>query len=138
MGNADSRQAVFFRAQVRPWTPQPAGQGFVAAMIDHGYVFGGPVWAFRDAPLNGLYFRRLVYEKVRGLDDFQPWLEMIRYFPEQVMDEALRGIPPQWLNGDLTLLEPLLERLMNRRGRVAALIEDCARDKPDVFPRWVR
>ena len=136
MGNADSRQAIFFRAVVRPWAPQPAGQGFVAAMIDHGYVLGGPNWTFADSPVQGLYFRRLVYETVTGLDHFQPWLDMVQHFPEEVVDQALRGLPPQWLNGDMATLESLLEKLMRRRPRVSGLIEECAREKSGVFPRW--
>ena len=132
MGNADSRQAIFFRAAVKPWTPHPQGQGFVAAMIDHGYVFAGPQWEFADGPAQGLYFRRLVYESVRGLEDFQPWLDQIRGFPAQVVDEAMRGIPPQWLDGDRERLELMLERLMVRRGRVISLIEATT----GQFPRW--
>ena len=136
MGNADARQAIFFRAVVRPWTPQPRGQGFVAAMIDHGYVFDGPHWAFADGPMQGLYFRSLVYEAVTGWDDFQPWLDRVLHFPEEVVDQALRGVPPQWLNGDIDPLEALLGRLIGRRRRVPDLIQQCAHGKTGVFPRW--
>ncbi len=84
--NADGRQSVFFRARVRDWSafpeapaPRPA---FVALMIDHGFVFNGPNWDFGDSPLQGLYARRVVYEGVRSLDDFQPWLDRVVHFPE--------------------------------------------------------
>ncbi len=142
MGNADSRQAVFFRASVERWPAATAagsarGQGFVAWMIDHGYVFSGPQWRFDDGPLHGLYIRPRVYAEVRGLDDLQPWLDRVRHFPEEVVDQALRQLPPQWLNGDLDPLEELLERLMQRRRRLADLIDDCARGRAkDAFPKW--
>ena len=79
MANADGRQCVFHRALVRDWTPvaprTAPRPGFVVRMIDHGFVFNGPHWDFPDSPLQGLYPRRAVYESVRSLDDFQPWLE---------------------------------------------------------------
>ena len=37
--------------------------GFVARMIDHGFAFNGPNWDFPDSPLQGLYPRRLVYDR---------------------------------------------------------------------------
>ena len=40
--------------------------GFWAQMMDHGYIFNGPHWDFADSPLQGLYFRPMVYETVRG------------------------------------------------------------------------
>ena len=48
MANADGRQSVFFRARVEDWTN--AKPGFVAIMIDHGFVFNGPNWEFSDSP----------------------------------------------------------------------------------------
>ena len=30
-------------------------------MMDHGFVFDGPHWTFTDSPLQGLYFRPIVY-----------------------------------------------------------------------------
>ncbi len=83
VGNADGRQSVFYRAMVRK-SERAAGAkaGFVAQMIDHGFAFNGPHWEFNDSALQGLYARRLVYESVRSLDDFQPWLEQVVHFPE--------------------------------------------------------
>ena len=67
MGNADARQSIFFRARLRQWPPgETPRAGFVALMMDHGYVFDGPHWKFPDSPLQGLYFRPSVYQKVRG------------------------------------------------------------------------
>ena len=133
--NADGRQSVFYRAMVRrgPGQPKP---GFVVSMIDHGYVFDGPNWDFPDSPLQGLYPRRLVYESVRSLDDFQPWLELVLHFPEEVIDQAWKRIPPEWLEGDEDALDRLLERLYDRRERVAALLEACRQARTNPFANW--
>jgi hypothetical protein len=141
MGNADSRQAIFIRARLREYAPayanHPLRIGFVALMIDHGYVFNGPYWDYSDVPITGLYFRPSIYENVRSWDDFQPWLERIIQFPEVVVDDSLRELPPDWLNGDREPLDRLLETLMKRRSRVPDLIRECVNSRSQFFPRWV-
>ena len=141
MGNADARQAIFFRARLletaRSAPDTPRREGFVAQMVDHGYVFEGPHWRFGDSPIQGLYFRPQVYRNVRGLVDFEPWLERIRHFPEEVVDGALKSLPLAWLEGsDGEALDRLLEQLMRRRARVAALLEDCRTGRQNPFPAW--
>jgi hypothetical protein len=135
--NADSRQAVFFRARVKQWLPSssshPLQVGFVAQMVDHGFSFDGPHWQFNDSPLRGLYFRKLVYNTVRDLDDFQPWLDRISHFPEEVVDHALKQIPPSWLDGEEEALSKLLERLLARSRRVA---ESSRGEGRNPFPNW--
>jgi hypothetical protein len=137
MGNADSRQAIFFRARVlEPLASTTSRLGFVAQMMDNGYVFDGPHWRLGESAIQGLYFRPLVYRAVRGLDDFEPWLDRIRNFPEEVVDQAVKRIPPAWLEGDEDELERLLERLMKRRARVPDLIEQCCSGSSNPFPDW--
>ena len=140
MGNADARQSVFFRARLlegsRPPTGRPPQTGFVAQMLDHGYTFNGPHWSFTDSPLQGLYFRPLVYRSVRSLEDFQPWLDRIVHFPEDVVDQAQKQIPPEWLAGEEAELEALLVKLMARRRRIADLIRDSRHGRVDPFPEW--
>ena len=140
VGNADSRQAVFFRARAKSWTPlkgeAPARVGFFAQMIDHGFAFNGPHWQFQDFPTQGLYFRTAVYDEVRSLDSFQPWLSMIENFPVEVIDSAWKEIPRDWLNGDEPLLQALLEGLLRRRLRVAALIQEMQRTRAAAFANW--
>jgi hypothetical protein len=101
MGNADARQSIFFRARIREWVPtyeaHPTKLGFVAHMIDHGYMFNGPHWGFTDSPLHGLYFRPMVYREARGFDDFQPWLDRVSHFPEEIVDQAVKqSLPDGW------------------------------------------
>jgi hypothetical protein len=139
-GNADSRQAVFFRARLREWLPgaaiHPLRLGFVSQMVDNGYIFEGPHWRFTDSPIQGLYFRPMVYKSVRGLNDFQPWLDRIIHFPEEIVDQALKQIPPAWIEGDEQELTALLDRLLARRRRVPELIEACRGGRLESFPNW--
>src|SRR3954469_10152365 len=97
-----------FRARVHGWTPDARRDperdseqhGFVAQMVDNGYAFEGPHWRYGDSSLQGLYFRPVVYQEVRGLDAFQPWLDRIIHFPEELIDQVVKQIPPAWLEDD--------------------------------------
>jgi hypothetical protein len=140
MSNADARQSIFFRARLRQrlsaeseLTPRA---GFAAQMMDHGYVFDGPHWRFSDSPLQGLYFRPSVYQSVRGWDDFQPWLDRVVHFPDEVVDTALKQIPPDWVAEDSAALQAILEKLMARRRRVPDLIRDSRSGRINPFPEW--
>jgi len=159
MGNADSRQSIFFRARLRekwaeplPGAPaSPQRLGFVAQMMDNGFVFEGPHWRLIEAPLLGLYFRPRVYRSVRGLADFEPWLSRILHFPDDVVDQAVKQIPETWLEGSRSdgspldggrsedskdALDRLLDQLLRRRRRVADLIADSRAARPEHFPDW--
>jgi hypothetical protein len=140
VSNADSRQAIFFRARAKTWTPlkgaAPARTGFFAQMIDHGFAFNGPHWDFPDSPVQGIYFRSSVYDEIESLDSFQPWLDLVTNFPVEVIDEAWKGIPPAWLDDDESELERLLEKLLKRRARVEQLLVDVKEKRPAVFPNW--
>jgi HipA-like protein len=140
VGNADSRQAVFFRAGAKTWTPARSEAaprlGFLAQMIDHGFAFSGPHWEFQDSPLQGLYFRTAIYDEVQSLDSFQPWLDLIEHFPVEVIDTAWKSIPSAWLESDAEELEHMLERLMRRRPRVRHLVSDLKKNRSNAFANW--
>jgi len=135
-GNADGRQSIFFRAQLQQWAPQlkpkPRKMGFVALMIDHGFIFNGPHWNFIESAVQGVYPRRSVYDPFVGLESFEPWLTRVREFPEEVVDAAWRRIPPAWLEGEEDELERVLKMLLDRRRRVPDLLDQCAA----LFPNW--
>lgn len=139
--NADGRQAIFFRARLNDWLARPGipprKPGFVALMIDHGFVFNGPHWDFPDSAVAGLYARRIVYDRVRSIADFEPWIERIRHFPPEVFDKAVRQLPPEWLQEDQPHLEGLFETLLRRSRRVAELLEGCRKAPGNPFPKWV-
>ncbi len=133
MGNADSRQAVFYRARLKHG---PHADGFIASMIDHGYVLDGPHWNLNDSPLQGLYFRPIVYQNVRGFTDFEPWLARVVNFPDEVIDDALKQLPAEWVQQDYEALEQLMHRLQARRKRVPDLVRDSSRGRINPFPHW--
>jgi hypothetical protein len=134
--NSDGRQCAFYRAKVMREDGAGQTQGFVARMIDHGFGFNGPHWDFPESAVQGLYGRRVVYDDVRSLDDFQPWLDQIRHFPEEVMDRAWKCVPSEWLGDDEEALQVLLERLFERRKLVADAIHACRRSSVNPFPNW--
>jgi hypothetical protein len=140
LANADSRQAIFFRARLVDHlrdSSAPPRAGFIASMMDHGYVFDGPHWTFQDSPLQGLYHRTAIYQEVRGLDDFQPWLDRIVNFPPEVVDDAWKQIPPSWIDGDDEALEQMLRILLERRRRVPDLLRELtSRGRVNPFPNW--
>ena len=140
VGNADGRQAIFYRAMVRgtePGATTASGRpAFVTRMIDHGFAFNGPHWDFPESPLQGLYARRQVYDTVRSLDDFQPWLDLVRNFPEEVVDQAWKRIPSEWIDGEEDALWQLLERLFERRNRISDLISACRQARLSPFSNW--
>lgn len=137
--NSDARQAIFFRRRLRDFLDEfshPNRKGFIAQMIDNGYVFDGPHWEFPDSPIQGLYFRPLVYQNLRSLADFEPWLSRARHCPETVFDDILRTTPPAWIEGEESGWEQLLERLFERRRRVEDLLLSTIRARPQYFPAW--
>lgn len=139
-GNVDARQSIFFRARLQESIPAydpPAGRlGFVAYMMDHGFILGGPQWSFAESPLQGLYFRPVVYQNVTGFHDFQPWLDRVVHFPEEIVDQACKQLPPGWLEGDEPELESLMVKLMRRRNRVPDLLRDSIKGRINPFPNW--
>jgi len=73
---------------------------------------------------------------VRSLDDFQPWLDQVIHFPEEVIDQAWKRIPPDWVEGEEDALEQLLEKLFQRRKRLSDLIAGCREARTNPFPNW--
>jgi hypothetical protein len=73
---------------------------------------------------------------VCGLDAFQPWLDQVIHFPEEVIDRAWKGIQPEWIEGEEDALDQLLQDLWARRKRIPALIEACRGNRNNLFPNW--
>jgi hypothetical protein len=84
-------------------------------MIDNGCVFDGGYWRFEDSPARGPYFGK-VYEQVRSLDAFAPWLTAVANFPEELLRNSFQRMPISWRRGDAeAAFEMLLDQLMRRR-----------------------
>ena len=95
-------------------------------MIDHGFVFNGPHWEFPDSPLQGLYMRTSVYREVRGWAISSRGSSASGIFRSTWSITRLKRIPPAWIEGEAETLERTLEKLMQRRKRVADLITATA------------
>jgi len=111
--------------------------GYTTMMIDFGFCFNAGEWDFPDAPLRGLYTRHRVYQNVRGMDAFEPWLARLEtQITGRVLGEEAAQIPPEWYGGDWCALEQLIERLERRRERVRELIFSARNSGRDPFPNW--
>jgi hypothetical protein len=127
--NTNGRQAIFFRM---------AGESrYRALMIDNGFCFNAGEWNFPDAPLRGIYARHRVYEQVRGIEAFEPWLTRIEErIDPAIVEEAASEIPPAWYESDSGALEKLLEHLLRRRKLTRELIVSAKKSSPQPFPNW--
>ncbi len=127
--NTNGRQAIFFRAKGEP--------RYQAQMIDQGFCFNACEWNFPDAPLRGLYARHRVYESVRGIESFEPWLTRIETkIAEDVLDEIAKEIPGEWYGFESETLEKMLEQLLRRRKLVRELIVSAWKSSRQPFPNW--
>jgi len=129
--NTNGRQAIFFRP--------PGESRYQAQMIDQGFCFNAGDWNFPDAPLRGLYARHRVYESVRGIESFEPWLRRIENetkMTEDVLDEIYREIPPEWYDFRPDPLEQMLEQLLRRRKLVRELVISAWKSSAQPFPNW--
>jgi len=127
--NCNGRQAIFSRTGQEP--------RYRAQFIDFGFCFNAGQWTFPDAPLRGLYPRHRVYQGVRGIESFDPWLERIEQ-PRMagVLGEIAGGIPPAFYEDDHAGLERLLEQLDRRRKRVADLLAEAQKSDRNPFVSW--
>lgn len=127
--NTNGRQTIFFRA--------PAESRYRALMIDNGFCFNAGEWNFPDAPLRGIYARHRVYDEVRSIDAFEPWLARIsERIGEAALEEVASEIPPGWYDGHADALEKLLEQLLRRRKLVPELILSAMKSSAEPFSNW--
>jgi hypothetical protein len=141
--NTNGRQAIFFREPGGAGGPGDSAAGayttgtYTAMMIDFGFCFNAGDWDFPDAPLRGLYLRHHVYERVDGMESFEPWLGRLeKQITERVLGEEAAQIPPEWYGGEWDELERLLERLYRRREGVRELIFSARNSGREPFPNW--
>jgi hypothetical protein len=129
--NCDGRQVIFHRSA------DDAGSSYSVAMIDQGFCFNDGDWTFPDSPIRGLYPRRLVYEKVKGLESFEPFLSRIENLTADALEECTQGIPTNWCEPHPDQLSRLMEALYVRRRTVRQAIIDARNSALDPFPNWV-
>lgn len=141
--NTNGRQTLFFQEpqDERQWNStsmKGTASTYRTVMIDQGFCFNAGEWNFPDAPLRGLYARNRVYEGVRGMESFAPWLDRVEQrMTERILDEVSREIPSAWYEDDYDALLRLLEQLHKRRTQVRELILDAKRSNRQPFVNWV-
>lgn len=126
--NANGRQALFYR--------KGREKRYGATFIDQGFCFNAGEWRFMDAPLRGVYARNLVYRSIRGWESFEPWLSRIETLEAQSVWAIAETLPPEWYQGDMDVVERLVERLLARRLQVRDLIADFRDSSRQPFPNW--
>lgn len=129
--NCDGRQVIFYRSA------DEEGSAYSAFLIDHGFCFNDGEWNFPDSPIRGLYPRRLVYERVRGLKSFEPYLSTIENLEPSQLEDCVRGIPTQWCGEEPDQLMRLVEQLEARRRKLRQAIIDAKNSSLAPFPNWV-
>jgi hypothetical protein len=128
--NCDGRQVIFYRS-----TDQD-GSAYSAALIDHGFCFNDGDWNFPDSPIRSLYPRRLVYENVRGLHSFEPFLARVENLEATELEQCVRDIPAQWCGEHPEQLTQLVGRLYERRRHVRQALVDAKNSSLAPFPSW--
>ncbi|MFZ3215662.1 MAG: HipA family kinase [Candidatus Acidiferrales bacterium] len=139
--NTNGRQAIFFREVARGADGSTGGGAgaairYCARMIDNGFCFNAGEWNFPDAPLRGLYARHRVYEAVRGMEAFEPWIARVERIEQNALGDICGEIPPEWYEGDADAIEQMLEHLLRRRRLVRDLIVSAWKSSAQPFPNW--
>jgi len=130
--NCDGRQVIFHRPA------DDEGSSYAAAMIDQGFCFNDGDWTFPDSAIRSLYPRRLVYEKVKGMESFEPFLSRIENLPTTELEACTEGIPASWCEPEPGQLGRLLETLYARRRALRQAIIETKNSSLGPFPNWTR
>ena len=129
--------SIFLGAYVLDkWTCNCDGGRYSATLIDHGFCFNDGEWNFPDSPIRSLYPRRLVYESVRGLHSFEPYLSRVENIEASELEQCLREVPREWCGDGPEQISRLAEQLYERRRRVRQLIVDAKQSALRPFPNW--
>jgi len=102
-GNCDNRQAVFVR--------DSRAKRYKAVFIDFGHCFNAGSWTFPDLPMAGAYSQKVVYDHVTGWKCFEPWLSLIQSITPQRLEECKEGLPEEWYDGKVDILDRLIQKL---------------------------
>lgn len=129
--NCDGRQFIFHRPA------NEEGSTYSVTMIDQGFCFNDGDWTFPDSPVRGIYPRRLVYEKVTGMESFEPFFSRIENITIAELEECARGIPENWCEPDPGQMPRLIEVLYARRRILRQALIDAKNSALDPFPNWL-
>ena len=119
----EPRQCVFARKTDRNNKTLPE---FRAYWIDNSHVLGGTVGTLGGSRCTAPCRFHMLHDRKDVWKEFEPWIEKIREVPANVLHEALKHIPLEWVDDYPALME-LLDRLWSRRTQVARLLEEAIR-----------
>jgi hypothetical protein len=75
---------------------------------------------------------------VTGSQSFGPWIERLeKRITEEVFDDLIGEIPPEWYDDDLDGVMRLAERLYRRRTLVPELLLAAKNTTRHPFPNWM-
>jgi hypothetical protein len=135
IGNTEPRQCIFFReSKVKQRRDENKPSVYITSMIGHGGAFNGQQWtlSLEGSPS---YNRPCVYDTVRGWGDLDMWLEAIRSFPSDLLQQVVKTAPSAWKNGEEGALNRILEQLVLRRKAIPDLVLSYSRRR-NLFPNW--
>jgi hypothetical protein len=99
----DNRQAVFRR---RPDNTQEA------FFIDHGHMFGGPEWNFKETSLSALHLELAIYTDLWQEEKIAAWVSHLQTAVPEVLTRLADPMDSKWYKGDLAaLIDTLIKRL---------------------------
>jgi|ERR1035437_4560518 hypothetical protein len=124
LSNADSRQAIFYKAHITGSGVECDGLAhWVTQFIDNGLQFQGEDWCFRDSPVQGLYGRASVYADAGTLHQFDRWFEALFALKRELIQDIIESLPVAWVVGERSQLAKTMKVLFSRRegipGRIA-------------------
>jgi hypothetical protein len=115
----DNRQAVLLRT-----SDNGAQEVF---FIDHGHMFGGPDWNFRERPGAAFHLESSVYSELWHDEVVSSWISHFRTVLPEVLSWVTSILPSGWYNGDL---RSLMERLIHRLSNLTELVQmDATRSR---------
>lgn len=101
----DNRQAIFRRG---------ADDTQEVCFIDHGHMFGGPEWNFRDNLNSALHLEPEVYTNLWQDEKVALWISRFQSVIPEVLNTVADSLMQEWYKGDLTqLVRKLNDRLAN-------------------------
>jgi hypothetical protein len=122
----DRRQAILRR------TSNDAQEVF---FIDHGHMFGGPEWNFKENPSSTLHSEMAVYANLWQDEQIASWISRFQAIVPEVLTSVAHSMPSQWYKGEIA---ELIGRLAERLANLPELIqEDAARTWHTHFNRKV-
>ncbi|WP_433968308.1 HipA family kinase [Tunturiibacter gelidiferens] len=107
----DNRQAIFRRSSTNAQE---------VCFIDHGHMFGGPEWNFKENSASALHLERAVYSDLWRDEQVVSWISRIQTLIPDVLASIVPPMPSEWYSGDLG---ELLIRLEDRLLRLPELVQ---------------